>query len=97
MVEYHIPALRFTAHRVVPTDNHGQARVLWWDAMESKDGVHAASQQWNSAQRSPHRTSSFHHIRRSNQPCLLPLPGSLMVLQVAFFTECTCLVPLVSV
>jgi hypothetical protein len=34
--------------------------------MESKDGVRAASQQWNSAQRSPHRTSSFHHIRRSN-------------------------------
>ena len=34
--------------------------------MESKDGVHAASRQWNSAQRSPHRTSSSHHIRRSN-------------------------------
>ena len=36
----------------------------------SSDGVEgrrpAASQQWVSAQRSPHRTSSFHHIRRSN-------------------------------
>ena len=37
--------------------------------MESKDGVHAALRQWNSAQRSPHRTSSFHHIRRSNSGC----------------------------
>src|SRR5215471_18581184 len=37
--------------------------------MESKDGVLAASQQWISAQRSPHRTSSFHHIRRSNSGC----------------------------
>jgi hypothetical protein len=34
--------------------------------MESKDSVRAASQLWISAQRSPHRTSSFHHIRRSN-------------------------------
>jgi len=36
----------------------------------SNDGVGGrrpvASQQWVSAQRSPHRTSSFHHIRRSN-------------------------------
>ena len=37
--------------------------------MESKDGVRAAFQQWNSAQRSPHRTSRFHHIRRSNSGC----------------------------
>src|SRR5262249_33172847 len=29
----------------------------------------AASQQEVSAQRSPHRTSSFHHIRRSNSGC----------------------------
>ena len=64
--------------------------------MESKDGVHAASEHWN-PRRAPTPDKSFHHIRRSNQPCLLPLPGSLMVLQVACFTECTCLVPLVSV
>src|SRR5262245_14037473 len=38
--------------------------------MESKDGVRAASRQWISAQRSPHRTSSFHHIRRSNSGCV---------------------------
>ena len=38
--------------------------------MESKDGVLAASRQWISAQRSPHRTSSFHHIRRSNSGCV---------------------------
>jgi hypothetical protein len=34
--------------------------------MESKGSVHVALRQWNSAQRSPRRTSSFHHIRRSN-------------------------------
>ena len=38
--------------------------------MESKDGVHAAFRQWNSAQCSPHRTSNFHHIRRSNSGCV---------------------------
>jgi hypothetical protein len=37
--------------------------------MESKDGVHAASRQWISAQRSPHRTSTSQHIRRSNSGC----------------------------
>ena len=37
--------------------------------MESKDGALAVSRQWVSAQRSPHRTSSFHHIRRSNSGC----------------------------
>ena len=48
---------------------HEVARVIVWHGvtrMKSKDGVRAASRQWISAQRSPHRTSSFHHIRRSN-------------------------------
>src|SRR5436309_3045797 len=33
MVEYHIPALRFTAHRVVPADDDRQGRVLCGDAI----------------------------------------------------------------
>ena len=41
---------------------HEVARVIVWQViqtrMESKDGVRAASQQWISAQRSPHRTRS---------------------------------------
>ncbi len=40
---------------------HEIARLIVWHVvtrMESKDGVRAASQQWISAQRSPHRTSS---------------------------------------
>jgi hypothetical protein len=45
-------------------------RARYGYLMESKDGVHVASRQWNSVQRSPHRTSSFHHIRRSNSGCL---------------------------
>ena len=50
--------------------------------MESKDGVRAAFRQWNSAQRSPHRTSSFHHIRRSNQPCFYKCSISLATLSM---------------
>ena len=51
---------------------HEVARVIVWHGvtrMKSKDGVRAASQQWISAQRSPHRTRSFHHIRCSNSGC----------------------------
>ena len=48
---------------------HEVARVIVWQViqtrMASKDGVRAASRQWISAQRSPHRTRSFHHIRWS--------------------------------
>src|SRR5215471_10537902 len=61
------------------------------DEMESKDGVHAASRQWNSAQRSPHRTSSFHHIRRSNSGELplfasyLPFVSDSILLSVRAF------------
>src|SRR4029450_1159108 len=65
--------------------------------MESKDGALAVSRQWVSAQRSPHRTSGFHHIRRSNQPCLfilarfhdVPLGGTLCrALVLVFFGLC---------
>ena len=52
---------------------HEVARVIVWQViqtrMESKDGVRAASQQWMSAQHSPHRTRSFYHIRWSNSGC----------------------------
>jgi len=51
---------------------HEVARVIVWHVvtrMESKDGVRAASRQWISAQRSPRRTRSFHHIRCSNSGC----------------------------
>src|SRR6516162_3980095 len=66
--------------------------------MESKDGVHAASRQWISDQRSPHRTSTSQHIRRSNSGCFphapVPLVSGSILLPVRDSSCPECLDPL---
>src|SRR6266568_9352014 len=92
MVEYHIPALRFTAHRIIPADDHRQAWLLCRDTVATHRHL-AGGGWWEAVWRAGHaehgvcigrvswrawvlRTAAALARGESHGPCAAPRRGS---------------------